>query len=148
MVGQGKGVFMSKKALLKGAIAILCLGMVGTSPSMAFEISELPPGKSVTLPHPATTLVPLDTKVRLTATDRQQTLKLTSVSSKKPFTLAIYDSLSEKVRYIKLRPGASMVYSFKGMNTIQVVPVKPKKERFSRQARLKVESNRPLGIGR
>ncbi|SMF30191.1 hypothetical protein [Pseudobacteriovorax antillogorgiicola] len=129
----------------------LILSFCWTPLAEAFEISQLPRGKSVTLPRPALTLVPLDTKVRLTSTDRQQTIKLTSVSKRGrsiPFTIAIYDNLSEKVRYVKLKPGGSMVYSFRGMNTIEVVPLVPKQASNASHARLQVESNRPLGIGR
>lgn len=128
------------------ALVFLTLPAIGK----AFDLGELPKGKSVTLPRPATTLVPLTSKVRLTATDRQQTVKLTSTARSgrsQSLVLAIYDDLSDKVRYVKLKPGGSMIYSFRGMNTIQIVPKLTAKNTNLNQARLKVESNRPLGVG-
>ena len=115
-----------------------------------FEIQNLPIGKSVTLPRPATTLVPLDSRVRLTATDHQQSVKFTSVSSKGtggPFKLAIYDSLSEKVRYVNLKPGTSVLYHFQGINTIQILPTVSGNKTKSK-GQLQIESNKPLGVGR
>ena len=81
---------------------------------------------------------------------RQQTVKLTSTARSgrsQSLVLAIYDDLSDKVRYVKLKPGGSMIYSFRGMNTIQIVPKLTAKNTNLNQARLKVESNRPLGVG-
>ena len=114
-----------------------------------FDLRELPFGKSVTLPHPALTVIPLETRVRFTATDRQQTLKLTSQGRGTWYTfrVAIYDQNSEKVRYIKLAPGASVVYNFKDLRPIQVIPLRQKHDR-SNEVWLSVESNRPLTIGR
>ena len=114
---------------------------------IGFRFAELPAGKSVTLPHPATTNVPLEIKVRLTATDHRQTLKLSSIGRHKaPFTVAIYDQNSEKVRYLKLSQGGSIVYNFKDLRPIQVVPLLPKGG--AARAWLQVSSNRPLTIAR
>ena len=138
------------KNFLKSLLIFMGIFWGPGSVTYAFDLKELPLGKSVTLPRPAITLIPLTSKARLTATDRQQTVKLTSVAKSGrgiAFTLAIYDDLSEKVRYVKLKPGGSMIYSFLGINTIQVVPMLPKGSRKYSHARLKVESNRPLGVG-
>ncbi|NRA63848.1 MAG: hypothetical protein HRU19_05160 [Pseudobacteriovorax sp.] len=117
--------------------------------AQGFNLHDLPKGKSVTLPHPATTLVPLGSPVRLTATDRSQTLKLSGRSAKnlywKAFTVAIYDQNSEKVRYIKVDPKSAMVYSFKNYTPIQIIPMA---NAASGDVFLRVESNKPLTIAR
>ncbi len=114
-----------------------------------FDLNELPLGKSVTLPTPAKTKIPVESRVRLTATDHQQTLKLTSQGNGKwtNIKVAIYDQNSEKVRYVNLAPGASIVYNFKDLRPIQIIPTRFKNKRTG-NVWLSVESNRPLTIGR
>lgn len=135
--------------MLNRFLFVLSMIMSLKSLATSFDIKDLPHGKSVTLPHPATTLVPLNGQVILTATDNQQTVKISSVRSRGgrgvQVRIAIYDSLSEKVRYLDLKPGGSIVYAFKGLNQIRIAPIAPK--RFPADARLKIQSNKPLGIG-
>lgn len=127
------------------------LGVLSLTTSIyagGFDLKELPLGKSVTLPTPAKTMVPLESRVRLTATDYRQTLKFSTEGSsrKQVIKVAIYDQNSEKVRYIKIYPGASIVYSFKDLRPIQVIPMRYESQGGT--SWLSVESNRPLTIGR
>lgn len=133
-------------------VTLMSLGLLSTTTvAQSFKLHDLPSGKSVTLPRPATTQVPLNSSVRLTATDRDQTLKLSAKSNVvvpwQAFTLAIYDRNSEKVRYVELSPKASMVYSFRDMAPIQII-TKAKGSNQVEKLWLEVESNKPLTIAR
>lgn len=127
-----------------------------TSPSMAegFDINELPVGHSVTLPHPATTLVPLSHSIKLTSSDMPQAIKLSSVysgSGKAPIVkVAIYDANAQRVKYVDVRPGSHVLYTFKDLSSIRLVPdvAKGEKEGVGRLTQLQIESNKPLGISR
>lgn len=139
---------MFKDLLVLGIV--LWLAIPQLLAAYGFDIMQLPAGKSVTLPRPATTLVPLDSEVRLTATDHGQSVKLSSVANMgkgAPFSVAIYDSLSEKARTVTLSPGGSVLYQFLGINTIRILPKIPKAKNPS-GLRLQIESNKPLGISR
>ena len=46
--------------------------------SDGFNISQMPQGHTITLPHPAITLVPLNLNVQLTSTDLPQTIKISN----------------------------------------------------------------------
>lgn len=122
----------------------------GGSLSGAFELEKLPPGKSVTIPRPATTWVPLAMRARLTATDMPQSLSLRLIGPTgaqlqgAPVKLAIYDPNSERVVYVTVTPGVSFVYNFRDLRPIMVVSEDPGSER--RQAKLQVESNKPLEL--
>jgi len=113
-----------------------------------FDILQLPKGASVVLPHPASTLVPLNIKVQVTATDRKQILKIAAVSSSgssQSVKLAVYDRYQSRVKYVDVRPGSFVLYAFKNLNTLQIVPQNIKHPGLS-QTRLLLESNRPLGV--
>jgi hypothetical protein len=113
-----------------------------------FDILQLPKGASVVRPHPASTLVPLHVKVRVTATDRKQILKIGAISSNgstQAVNLAIYDRYQPRVKYLSVKPGSFVLYSFKNLNTLQLVP-QNSKDPALRQTRLLLESNRPMGV--
>ncbi|WP_141734667.1 hypothetical protein [Oligoflexus tunisiensis] len=125
------------------------LGHVAAEPAEHFDILQLPKGASVVLPHPASTLVPLNVKVRVTATDRKQILKIGAISSNgstKAVNIAVYDRYQPRVKYVSIRPGGFVLYSFKNLNTLQLVP-QNSKDPGLRQTRLLLESNRPMGVG-
>jgi hypothetical protein len=117
----------------------------------AFDLERLPAGKSVTIPRPATTWVPLWMRARLTGTDMPQSLSLkliapgTGVPLKSPVKLAIYDPNSERVVYANVQPGVAFVYNFRDLRPIMVVSENTASPAL-RQVKLQVESNKPLEI--
>ena len=115
-----------------------------------FDLNVLPRGSEVTLPQPAVIFVPLDTRVTLSATDSPQSLKMTAHSlSKRNATaleLAVYDSNSERVRYLTIKPDVPYVYSFKGLSSIMVI-TKIASPARSRQV-LRIESDKSLKIAK
>lgn len=117
---------------------------------VAFDLEALPQGKSVTIPRPATTWVPLTMRARLTATDMPQSLSLRLIGpgpgkiADNPVKLAIYDPNSERVVYATVRPGVSFVYNFRDLRPIMVVS--EESGGALKQVKLQVESNKPLEI--
>ena len=89
-----------------------------------FDILELPEGASVTLPSPATTLVPLSTFYRVTPTDKAQVFRISS-TSKCAVKIQVYDKTSDEVKTANLKSGESMIYRFERFNGVRVhaVPV-------------------------
>jgi hypothetical protein len=117
-------------------------------PAEHFDILQLSKGASVVLPHPASTLVPLNVKVQVTATDRKQILKIAAVStngSTQLVKIAVYDRYQSRVKYVNVRPGSFVLYAFNNLSTLQIVPQNIKHPGLS-QTRLLLESNRPLGV--
>ena len=91
------------------------LGMtfgIGVSSGLArpagFYIERLPEGKDVTLPIPATTIVPLSKRILLTSTDMPQSVSFKSINvgsgAKASIRVAIYDSKAKRVHYADIRP--------------------------------------------
>ena len=127
-----------------------CGPLYGQPRPVAFDLEALPQGKSVTIPRPATTWVPLTMRARLTATDMPQSLSLrlimpgTGKTVENQVKLTIYDPNSERVVYATVRPGVSFVYNFRDLRPIMVVS--EDSGGVLRQAKLQVESNKPLEI--
>lgn len=118
-----------------------------------FQLTSLPRGKSVTLPRPATTLIPLTEAATLSSTDKSQTLKFSSISvsggKADPIKISIYDKHSEKPRHLVVKAGSPMVYTFKGLSSIRIQTATIGAGlKTSKSTKLRVESNRPLGIAR
>jgi hypothetical protein len=113
----------------------------------AFNIQTLPRGKEVTLPRPALTIVPVSEKIRLSSTDMPQSLKISSNGAQSSFKVAIYDTNSERVKYIELKPGVPYLYNFKDLSTISLVP-QTHTITTPAASSLRIESNKPLSISR
>lgn len=115
----------------------------------AFHIDRLPKGKSVTIPRPATTLVPLTSRVVLTATDMPQTISFKSINTKKgpvsALRLSIYDAGASRVQYVDVSPTTPFLYAFKELASITVI-VEGNKGGVIDGSTLQVESNKPLDI--
>lgn len=115
-----------------------------------FPVEELPPGAQLTLPHPAHMVAPLTMHLEVQANDRAQVLKLSTQAiggPARPIPLVIYDRQSARTRRITLRTGSSVLYHFKSLQPIRIVPdlsQLPPEQR--RQQKILLESNRPLGI--
>jgi hypothetical protein len=127
----------------------------GAASAEAFNISELPVGKNVTLLKPATTTVPLWTRTTLGPTDLPQILKFEVVGNgSAPGTeikLAIYDATQKRVRYVKVRHGVPFLYNFADLDAIMVIPegaASKDRSEHSGGLTLQVESDKPLSVGR
>lgn len=134
--------------VLKGICGLLMLcSLEANAIGKAFKLNDLPVGKSVTLPHPALTLVPADQSVTLTSTDMPQTIKMTidKANRKASVKVAIYDSHGDVVRYLNVATGVSTLYSFKALSSIRLVP---QEKGHKKGVHLLIESNKPLGITR
>jgi len=126
----------------------------------AFNVEDLPTGKEVTIPRPATTLVPLNARITLAATDFPQTVQFKPINTNnspiQSINLAIYDRKQERVQYIELKPNLPFLYSFKSLSSILIIPEisekLTKKNGSSAHAfrglKLQVESDKPLSIKR
>lgn len=113
----------------------------------AFDLRELPRGRSVTLPHPAVTHVPPTQEVRLTSTDAPQTLKFSAVGPHPArLDVAIYDPHGERVKYVTVTQ-SPVLYVVKSLKSIQVVPKLHGRQKKA-DVVLRIESNKPLGISR
>ncbi|MGE0173433.1 MAG: hypothetical protein AB7T49_11620 [Oligoflexales bacterium] len=112
-----------------------------------FLITDLPKGKSVTLPRPATTYVPLTHRVELKSTDLPQTIKFSAVSLNggkvDPFELAIYDEETNKIQHVKIDSTNTALYTFKSLSAIRVTPVL-RGIKSAANTNLKLESTKPL----
>lgn len=117
----------------------------------AFPLTELPIGRSVTLPRPALTNVPLGASVKLSSTDLPQTVKMVGMTTAgapaKPFQVAIYENEGKDVRYIKIDGTNPALYSFKSLTSIKLVPM-PLPGDKSNQSVLILESTKPLSLSR
>lgn len=112
-----------------------------------FDLTELPPGVMVTLPHPAHSSAPVGIELRVQASDRAQVLKMNTLALRggtKKVRLAIYDQESSAVQHLTLEPGSPFLYHFKSMKPIRIVP-EMSPQAFKSQ-KLLLESNKPLGI--
>ncbi len=110
-----------------------------------FDITQLPQGASVTLPSPATTVVPLSTFYRVGPTDKAQVFRISASDSGCAVKVHVYDKTSDQVKTSMLRSGESMIYRFERLNGVRVhaSPV----ESCKAKTRLVLDSNRPLEIG-
>ena len=113
-----------------------------------FRISALPKGKNVTIPRPATTQIPVASRVVLTPTDMPQSISMKPVNVSNGPTgmlrVAIYDQNSDRVKYVDLSPSTPFVYQVKNLQPITVIP----EERGGATASLvlQVQSDKPLQI--
>ena len=114
----------------------------------AFLLTNLPKGKDVTMPQPATTYVPLSSRILLTATDMPQTLSFRPVNVAhgplQGLRLVIFDEHSERVQYRTMQPGTPFLYPVKTLTTVTVM-AEPIGAATS-GVFLQVESDKPLTI--
>jgi len=118
-----------------------------------FELESLPPGTNVTLPRPALTLAPMRGHVRITSTDMPQTVSIAPVFDGvavvgQEFKVAIFDSNSDRVQYINLKSGTPFLYSFKTLSSVTIVPQALPPSVSVEKVKLKIESDKPLGLSR
>jgi hypothetical protein len=130
-------------------VALLAAGSNARAQGKAqgFYLERLPKGANVTIPRPATTIVPLTARVQLTATDMPQSLSFKPVDvnggTPRPIRLSIYDRRSERVQYVELKPGTPFLYTYRELGSITVIP---QAAGGSNAMALQVESNKPLEI--
>ena len=127
--------------LITFIIMFLCPKLIAAD----FQLSDIPKGKEITLPNPATTIVSPVHAFHVASTDNGQTLKLSleGGSTRDKLSIKIFDRKQENVVYFKLSKVSPVVYSFKGIDRIRIVPSTKGRTR----SKIKVESNRPLTIG-
>ena len=127
--------------LITFIILSLCSKLIAAD----FQLSDIPKGKEITLPNPATTIVSPVHAFHVASTDNGQTLKLSleGGSARDKLSIKIFDRKQENVVYFKLSKVSPVVYSFKGIDRIRIVPSTKGRTR----SKIKVESNRPLTIG-
>lgn len=116
-------------------------------PYEPFNLMELPKGKTLMLPRPAWTKVPLGESVQLSSTGRNQAIKM-SVSQPQQLeavSVTIYDPLSDRPQQLKIAPNSSAIYNFHGLRTIRILSRDTKKLAGTS---LLIESNQPLEISR
>ena len=138
--GVAQGAKASGKKAARGAAA--------TGPG-GFDLARLPPGKSVTIPRPATTFVSLGDKVTLTATDMPQALSFRAINRRQgqlgELELVIDDLESGGSQQVRVTPGTPFLYNFRAIGAIAV---RGEALRDSASGlELQVESNKPLDIG-
>lgn len=154
-VSNLKNDYLSERIFGK-AWHVCCLLMVGLSftgtlRAASFDFDDLEPNRSVTLPHPATTLVNLPNSLMLSSTDRGQSLKLQAAARSQnlpmsAFQVAIFDPNAEGVRYVKVSPGQPVLYNFKSLGSIRLSISLPDGAPNDSNTRLQIESNRPLEL--
>ena len=110
----------------------------------AFDITVLPHGKSVTLPRPATTLVPMETVYSLNPTDKHQVFRISAPQTGCAISLQFYDKSGSQVRTHTLRSGESMIYHFTRLHGVRIETSSTSK--CVSTAKLVVDSNRPMEV--
>lgn len=110
-----------------------------------FDIMELPQGASVTLPSPATTLVPMATKYRVAPTDKAQVFRISAPAQSCTVKVQVFDKNSDEVKIATLRGGESMIYRFERLNGVRIQSAPA--EKCVTLTKLVLDSNRPLEIG-
>mgnify|MGYP001576799525 CR=1 FL=1 len=133
------------KAILFGLMLIS--SAVFADEDAPFDILDLPQGASVTLPSPATTLVPVSAFYRVNPTDKAQVFRLSAPPKTCAVKIQFYDKTSNEVKLATLRAGESLVYRFERFNGVRVHATPAAAEHCTGMAKLGLDSNRPLEIG-
>ena len=117
-----------------------------------FNVDQLPGGKSVMLPHSTPPMIPLGRDIKVASTEKLQTVMLSAVYAGPPPTpvidLAIYDPLAPHVQHIAVKAGSPVLYAFKAIGTIRLVPTLKGDQHKAGSMLLKVESAAPLDVTR
>ena len=115
----------------------------------AFDISQLPRGVVLTLPHEVSSQAPVSLHLRVNANDRKQVLKISlhpRAQNPGGVKLHILDQNSNQVQQFHVKPGASAFYYFRNLTPIRLVPQPDKTNKSWAMQRLLLESNLPLGV--
>lgn len=110
-----------------------------------FDITQLTKGESVTLPSPATTLVPIKNFYRVGPTDRAQVFRLSSPATACAVKVQVFDKKADGIKTSTLRAGESMIYRFERLNGVRIHAEPLSK--CDQVVKLTLDSNRPLEIG-
>lgn len=131
---------------------ILFLIVTGRAICGGLDITQIPVGKSVTIPHTTAAIIPLGQRVRLSSTNIPQTIKFSVDYKRSPqvpdVSIAIYDSKASRVKYIDLKPNDSVIYAFESLGSIQVIPRTENRRNYRKMVKIIAVSDRPLGISR
>ena len=118
-----------------------------------FAVDQMPVGAEVTVPPAAKTIVPMGARIKLSSTDNPQTLRIVPIGNGQtfasPIKLAIFDTHQDRVKYVRITPGAPFLYSFKGLSTITIQPSLQRTAGDSEGAvRLQIESDKAVTVAR
>lgn len=114
--------------------------------STIFNPLQMPKGAKVTLPQPATMVMPIDMTVNLGATDRSQALSLLAVGSgSKPIQVRINDLSLKTVKVVNLYPGRRVFYNYTSLSTVKL-EASLNGSKINKRSKVQIESNRPLEI--
>ncbi len=133
-------------------VCVAAIGYMNTSQSNpGFFVESLPKGARITIPQPATTIVPVGMQVFVGATDRGQAIKLTPMyktKNKQLIKIDLKQSISgTKQLSYDLRRTRPLVYSFDGLETVRVASeYTGAGDHLDGKTLLKIESNRPIQI--
>ena len=116
-----------------------------------FDVKILPPGHNITLVRPATTDVPMFTRINLAATDAPQTIKFSligkSTEKNSLLQLEVVDNRHKKI-HVVLDQKRDFLYSFSNLGSISVILDQTHGKMEQRDLVLRVESDKPLTIAR
>ena len=112
-----------------------------------FKVGQLPIGKTLTLPKPALMEVPGDMPVHLISEDIPQTVKISLAGrGQGRMNIAIFNDERKLTKEFKLSRGDTVLYTFDRLTTIRLVPTAEGK--YTKGLKIKLESNKPLGVRR
>ena len=112
-----------------------------------FKVKNLPIGKTLTLPKPAMMQIPQDMPVYLTSEDIPQAIKISLMNTGRGrMNIAIYNNDRKLTKEFRLKRGDTVLYTFDGLTSIKLVPQGEGK--YTRGLKLRLESNKPLGVRR
>lgn len=132
------------------AMLLLPSGVSAKTPGRdgVFQLLELPKGKNVTIPRPATTQIPISSTVVLTPTDMPQSISMKPVNVNNGpagmIRVAIYDKNSDRVKYVDISPTTPFVYQVKNLAPITLIP--EGRGAATASLVLQVQSDKPLQI--
>ncbi len=148
---------MTKKIALVACLFYIPLIQAQTL-QHAFHLNEMPTGKEITLPKATTTYAPLSHNIKLSSTDTPQILKITSTRLNQSFPpknieITVQDKENKKTQKTVIKPGASFLYTFSALSTIEIKFDKPEEIVGKKLAqsddgtRLLLESDKPMTVG-
>ena len=138
-----------KKLFSLFALALTSIAAVAQT---GFNIDQLPSGKAVMLPHSTPPLIPMGRDISVASTEKSQTIMLTAIyggSQPAPtIRLSIHDPHAPKAKNIDVKVGSPVLYAYKTIGPIRLVPAILGDKSKAGSMLLKVESAAPLDVSR
>ena len=126
-------------------ILFLTYLLISSLPTMAFEITDLPPGVPITLTSSTQIRIPVRHRVRVRATNRPQTLRFLNRKQRanESSRVAIYNPNQERVDYLKTTGQDPVLYQLQNLESVDIIPEKRLDNKYYT---LEVTSDSPLEI--